>query len=120
VPLDEALATRQAVLDQVAAGSPAQQQAYATFAGHRDAWLGLIADGAGDGCFFDPARSEKEGSFFFCFAETGDYVFYPAFRNYLAAVIDGHEAGVFRFGNRGADFARAESLWGRYGARNAE
>lgn len=74
---------------------------------------------AGDGHFFDPGRSESQGSFFFCFAEDGSYVFYPAFRNSLAAVVDGQKAGVFVAGSLGietADFEKAQELWQRYGA----
>lgn len=87
-----------------------------------DPWVGLIVDAAGDGYFFDPKRSESEGSFFFCFAEDGNYVFYPAFRNYLAAVVEGQKAGIFVAGPHGvdtADFVKAQALWDRYGAQPA-
>jgi len=119
VPLDVALANREDLRRQVQAGTPAQQQAYAALAGHRGAWLGLIVDPAGDGHFFDPDRTESQGSFFFCFAEDSSYVFYPAFRNYLAAVVEGEKAGIFVAGPRGvdtADFVKAQQLWERYGA----
>ena len=119
VGLDEAVAARDIVRRQVKAQTPAQRQAYDVFAGHRGAWLDVLPDGAGDGYFFDPGRTEAEGSFFFSFAETGSYTFYPAFRNYLAAVVEGHEKGVFAFGAQGAytvDFEKAEAIWARHGA----
>ncbi|MBW3538979.1 MAG: SMI1/KNR4 family protein [Planctomycetes bacterium] len=119
VPLDVVFADRDELRKQVKAGTPEQQQVYAAFAGHRDEWLGLIVDVAGDGHFFDPGRSESQGSFFFCFAEDGSYVFYPAFRNYLAAVVNGQKAGVFAAGSLGidtTDFEKALELWQRYGA----
>jgi cell wall assembly regulator SMI1 len=119
VPLDVALENRDDLRKQVEIGTPEQRQAYAAFAGYRDAWVGLIVDLAGDGYFFDPDRSESQGSFFFCFAEDGSYVFYPAFRNYLAAVVEGEKAGVFVAGPGGvgaADFVKAQQLWQRYGA----
>jgi cell wall assembly regulator SMI1 len=119
VPLDVALANRDDLRKQVKAGTPEQQQTYAAYAGHRDAWVGLIVDLAGDGYFYDPRRSEPQGSFFFCFAEDGSYMFYPAFRNYLAAVVEGENAGVFGTGSRGVDtvdFAKAQALWQRFGA----
>ncbi len=119
VPLDVALANRDDLRKQVKAGTAEQQQAYAAFAGHRDAWLGLIVDLAGDGHFLDPAKAESEGSFFFCFNEDGSYVFYPAFRNYLAAVVEGEKTGVFVAGTRGvdtADFVKAHALWQKFGA----
>ena len=121
VPLDQACADRDARRRQVQGATSDQQRAYTTFAGHRDAWLGLIMDLAGDGYFFDPNKPEARGSFFFCFAEDMSYEFYPAFRNYLAAVVEGHGTGVFKFGNLGsetADFYKAQVLWDRYGAPN--
>lgn len=122
VPLDRACADRETLRQQVRGTTAAQQRAHATFAGHRDAWVGLIMDPAGDGYYFDPNKPEARGSFFFCFAEDGSYQFYPAFRNYLAAVVEGHATGVFTFGVFGAetaDFYKAQSLWDRYGAPNA-
>ena len=119
VPLDVALTNRNDLRKEVKADGVEQQRAYAAFAGHRDAWVGLIVDLAGDGYFFDPSRTQSQGSFFFCFAEDGRYMFYPAFRNYLAAVLDGQKSGVFLSGPRGvetADFVRAAQLWGRFGA----
>lgn len=119
VPLGLALANRDDLRKQVKAGTPEQQQVHAAFAGHRDTWVGLIVDVAGDGHFYDPARSEAEGSFFLCFAEDGSYIFYPAFRNYLAVVVEGTKTGVFVAGPRGvdiADFAKAQELWQRFGA----
>ena len=119
IPLDEAIATRDSIRGQVARSTPAEREAYVTLAGHRAPWLGVVTDPAGDGYFFDPNRSEAEGSFFFSFAEDGTYIFFPAFRNFLAAVIAGNEAGVLRFGDKGAetaDFTRAQNIWLRYGA----
>ncbi len=120
-PLDEALAARDVLRRQIQASTPVQQQAHAAYAGHRDGWLDVIVDLAGDGYFFDPGRSEAEGSFFFCFAEDGSYVFFPAFRNFLAGTIEGHESGVLTFGSHGAetaDFVKAREIWRRYGAEN--
>jgi cell wall assembly regulator SMI1 len=122
VPLELALTNRDDLRKQVKAGTSEQQQVYSAYAGHRDSWVGLIVDAAGDGHFFDPARSESEGSFFFCFAEDGNYIFYPTFRNYLAAVIEGENSGVFAPGPQGlqtVDFLKAQQLWCRFGAQRA-
>jgi cell wall assembly regulator SMI1 len=119
VPLDVALSNRDDLRKQVSGTTPAQQQAYATYAGYRDAWVGLIVDAAGDGYFYDPARTEAQGSFFFCFAEDASYEFFPAFRNYLAAVVAGQQSGVFTASPGGvdtADFAKAQQLWEQAGA----
>ena len=117
VPLEEALEERDAHIGQVA------DEGFFVRAliGHRKAWLGLIVDLAGDGYYFDPQRSESEGSFFFCFAEDMDYVFFPTFRNFLAATIEGQKSGSLGFDAQGActvDFERALPLWDRYGASN--
>jgi cell wall assembly regulator SMI1 len=123
IPLDQAIANRDSLRKQVKSGTSAEQRVYATFAGHRDPWLGLIVDPAGDGYFFDPARTEPQGSFFFCFAEDGSYVFFPAFRNYLAAVIQGIQSGTFTFGTLGAetkDFEKAQALFLQFGAANQQ
>jgi cell wall assembly regulator SMI1 len=122
VPLGEAVAERVGLQRQVQNATPAQRAAFKTFAGPRDTWLGIATDAAGDGYFLDPGRAENQGSFFFFFAEDGYYVFYPAFRSYLTALCDGHASGALRFGPRGAeiaDYAKAETLWARYGAPSA-
>lgn len=120
IPLDEAIAERDSLHAQVARATREQREAHDTYAGHRSSWLGIIMDSAGDGYFFDPLRAEQQGSFFFSFAEDGTYIFYPAFRNFLAAIVQGNESGVFTIGESGAetvDFNRAQALWNRYGAR---
>jgi hypothetical protein len=91
------------------------------YVAHRDKWIDVFVDLAGDGYFFDPGRTEAEGSFFFCFAEDAEYIFFPSFRNYLAAVIEGNESGVFKVGIHGTetlDFKKAQILWKKYGAEN--
>lgn len=119
IPFDVALTNRDLVRQQSEAASALQQQAYAAFAGHRDGWVNIIVDLAGDGYFFDPDRSESQGSFFFCFAEDGSYMFYPQFRNYLAAIVEGQKSGIFNVGARGvdtSDFGKAHQLMRRFGA----
>ncbi len=119
IPFDVALTNRTLHGQQVAAESAQRQQVHAAFAGHRDDWVDVIVDLAGDGYFFDPGRSESQGSFFFCFAEDGSYMFYPQFRNYLAAIVEGQKSGVFNVGARGvdtSDFEKAHQLMRRFGA----
>jgi cell wall assembly regulator SMI1 len=121
VPLEEALAQRDALAGEVGKQGPFQRAMIWAFIGHRKGWLGVIVDASGDGCHFDPQRSESEGSFFFCFAEDMDYVFFPTFRNFLAATLEGQKSGVLGFGPQGAgtvDFERTVPLWDRYGSSN--
>jgi cell wall assembly regulator SMI1 len=121
VSLEDALADRDALREDLKSQGFIARQVSSTLLDHRKAWLEVLIDVAGDGYYFDPGRSEAEGSFFFCFAEDVDFVFFPAFRNFLAGAIEGHETGVFKFGKDGAetvDFERAVKLWDRYGASN--
>jgi cell wall assembly regulator SMI1 len=74
IPLEDALAERASTRKQASGVE-------ALLVGHRSSWVGVILDAAGDGYFFDPDRTEAEGSFFFNFAEDGSYVFFPALRN---------------------------------------
>jgi cell wall assembly regulator SMI1 len=118
-PLEDALKGRAAWQHELTAASPDDQRLHAVFTKHRESWLGLIVDGSGDGYFYDPDRLESEGSFFFSFAEDGHYIFFPAFRNYLAMVIEGCESGTFDFGDRGVetrDFEKSSMLQSKYGA----
>lgn len=120
LPLDYSLETRKAMRKQLGEQTDLQRQAYAAYAGHRYSWIDVIVDLAGDGYFYDPQRTEAEGSFFFCFAEDLDYVFFPKFRNYLAAVVEGQDAGIFACGSQGVettDFTQAYELWEQYGSR---
>jgi cell wall assembly regulator SMI1 len=122
VALDEALKQRVQLRKDVKNASFVQRQAYAMFAGHRDSWVDVFSDMAGDGYFFDPQRKEVDGSFFFCFAEDGWYVFFPSVRNYLAAVVEGEKSGIFDLGKQGVgtkDFTKAQNLWMKYGATPA-
>jgi cell wall assembly regulator SMI1 len=119
ISLPDAVAERDIVIQQVKQQTPEQQKMYAAFAGYREKWLGIVVDAAGDGYFFDPERAEADGSFFFHFAEDAAYDFFPAFRNYLAGVLEGHESGIFTFGQFGAqtaDFEKAQDIWNRHSA----
>jgi cell wall assembly regulator SMI1 len=119
VPLELAIAQRDRLQKQAAVGNAEQQQIHEMFVAHRNTWIGLIVDLAGDGYFYDPNRPEAEGSFFFNFAETGEYVFFPSFRNYLAAIIDGIDSKIITVGDTGvqiSDYKLMRNLWRKYGA----
>ena len=118
--LDRVVDECNALRAQLTAATPAQRAAYQTFAGHRNAWVPILPDGAGDGYFFDPERN----SFFYHFGETGTYHWFPSFRNFLAAVIECYEKGVFFTTNSNntirlsEDSERLEKIWDRFGAGN--
>jgi len=119
MPLEDALIRREDILKQVSASSGSQQKIHSTFSGHRNNWIGIGMDLFGDGFFFDPDRKESDGSFFYNRAEDIGYIFYPAFRNYLAAVLDGEKAGVIKSGKEGieiSDYIKMHSIILQYGA----
>ncbi len=119
IPLEEALSARRAMRKHLGLDAPKQEKSIASLVGYRLGWVGLIMDLAGDGYYFDPDRSEAEGSFFFNFAEDWTYWFFPSFRNYLAAILEGVKTGVFAPGEHGVetlDFEKAHLLWKRFAA----
>src|SRR5262249_11722112 len=81
VPLAEVVAERSLIRRQSGA-------AFRVFAGHRKGWLHVLDDGAGDGYFYDPERTDAQGAFFFHFAEINHYVWFPSLRNFLSGVIE--------------------------------
>lgn len=123
VPLDEIVQEKSLVGQQVASGSRFQRAAYFVFAGHRKGWIHVLDDGAGDGYFYDPNRTDVEGAFFYHFAENGHYLWFPSVRNFLAGVIECYESRALRSGADGKsldeDIERTQKIWERF-ARGSE
>jgi hypothetical protein len=94
--LEEIVRERAAMRQQRSAESWLQRPAHAVFAGHRNSWITIMEDLAGDGYFYDPARKTSGGSFFYCFAEEGSYLYFPSFRNFIAAILDCYDSDAFR------------------------
>lgn len=122
VPLAEALGQSAAMSNQVAQAFPAQRAAFGIFAGHRQSWIALFDDGAGDGYFFDPKRKPKEGAIFYCFAEDSTYTFFPSLKNLLTATVKCFETDAFTWktdqsgSHLDEDFAKTERIWKEFGA----
>lgn len=118
IPLDVALRSRDQLAESVSQSSSMQRTAFDAFAGHTKTWVGIIVDPAGDGHFYDPQRTETQGSFFFSFKEDGTYIFYPRFANYLLSVIEGFESGIYgvdEFGVTTMDYEKAHQQTLRFG-----
>jgi cell wall assembly regulator SMI1 len=119
-PLEEVVAGRLALEAQVKANTRAQRAAFEIFAGHTKSWVMILDDGAGDGYFYDPERN----SFFYHFAETANYQWYPSLRNFLAGVIECYETGAFYSTNivnsvrLEEDYERSAKIWKRLTANN--
>jgi cell wall assembly regulator SMI1 len=112
IPLAEAVAERALMRQQSGA-------AFNVFAGHREGWLHVLDDGAGDGYFYDPERTDAQGAFFFHFAEAGYYVWFPSLRNFLAGVIECYQSQAVKVAADGKsvdeDAVRMENIWSRFG-----
>ena len=78
-----------------------------------------LDDGAGDGYFYDPERTDAEGAFFFHFAEVGYYIWFPSLRNFLSGVIECYRTQAIKVAADGKsleeDFDRTEKVWSRFG-----
>jgi len=112
VPLDEVAAERGLMRRQ-------SGLAFAVFAGHRKGWLHVFDDGAGDGYFYDPDRTDSQGAFFFHFAEVGHYTWFPSLRNFLSGVIECYETQAVKVAADGKGLdenaERTEKIWSRLG-----
>ena len=98
VPLEQAIANRQAILDQLATLPAIQRKSFDTLVGFTRNWLAIFPDPAGDGYHYDLSRSKGEGSFFYSFLETNDFVFFPRVGNFITGVLDCWERELFRPG----------------------
>ena len=119
MPLDEAVQERAMLHQQVKNITLAQRAAYNTFAGHRHDWVGVFEDDAGAGYYYDPARRDRPGHFFYHFDEDATYEYFPSLRNFLAGVIECYETGVYHPATSGpgldADFDKANGVFAKYG-----
>ena len=117
--LEWLIENRAAIRKQIQSATPMHNMAYRVFAGHRDSWIEIFPDGAGEGYFFDPKRTEKEGPFFYCFSEVGCYRWFPSIRNFMAGTIECYEKDAYRLASDGKELEEnselTEKVWKRYG-----
>ncbi len=120
--LEEIVGQRAAMRQERSAASWLHQLGYAVFAGHRNSWITIMDDVAGDGYFYDPERQTSGGSFFYNFAEDGSYLYFPSFRNFVAAVVACYDSNAFRPAPGGTrweqDFEKVTNVWRKFGAIN--
>jgi cell wall assembly regulator SMI1 len=117
LPLQESLQMRAAMRRQVAGQTPVQRIFFEVFAGHRTGWMTVLDDGAGDGYFYDQARANSGGYFFFHFAEDRRYRFFPSLANFLTGAAECYENRIYSFDRDGhavEDFELSFPLWPRY------
>ncbi|MHC4742161.1 MAG: SMI1/KNR4 family protein [Planctomycetota bacterium] len=124
MPLAEAIATRERLRQDVKASSTAQRVAFSIFAGHKNGWLTVFDDGAGDGHFLDIERVTEPGHFFYNMMEMNYYIFFPSVRNFIAGLVECYSKKAIWYSEEDdtmeEDYELAESIWTRFGARNAD
>ena len=117
LPLDDAVRKRALFQRHVSSAAGIERAALSIFTGHRMGWLQILDDGAGDGYFYDPNRTDAQGAFFYHFAEVSYYEWFPSFRNFLAGVIECYESQTVWAPEHGnaleQDFDRAREIWRR-------
>lgn len=120
LPLEEAV-QEHTLLNQRMSNTPLVQRAgVAIFAAHRKPWIHILDDGAGDGYFYDPERTDAQGAFFYHFAESSEYLWFPSLRNFLLGTIECYETKVIKVANDKVELEenpdQAEKIWARFGA----
>jgi len=122
VPLQEMLEERE-IIDKQQPTSFVQRAATKALIGHRDSWLCLFADGAGNGYFYDPKRTVEQGSYFYHYMEDADFLFFPSMKNVMAGVARCYEKEAFKVkpGTNSVEldenYEAAEKIWTEFGAR---
>jgi len=115
LPLEQCITERVVTEQQTSAAPSAQRAAFAVFAGHRKSWVHVLDDGAGDGYFYDPERTDATGAFFYHMAEGGYYIWFPSFRNFLSGVIECYDTRCVRLSADGKsldeDTPQTEKIW---------
>jgi hypothetical protein len=117
LPLDEFVNEQTAMRQQLKSATLGQKAAHAVFTGHRNRWVHVLDDGAGDGYFYDPDRAEAEGAFFYHMAEAKYYVWFPSPRNFLFGVTECYETGAVKVSTNslglGEDSEQTQRIWNR-------
>ncbi len=122
LPLDYIVTERTIQSQQLASASAAQRAAFAVFARSKDC-VHILDDGAGDGYFYDPKRTDTDGAFFYFMAEENYYVWFPSVRNFLSGVVEAYQTGAVKAATDGksldADFDKLQKIWDKLGKASA-
>jgi hypothetical protein len=122
LPLEEVKLQRTMMRQELASATGLQRLGFSLFAGHRQNWVTILDDTAGDGYFYDPDRTHAEGSFFYHMASGAYYTWFPSLNNFLLGVIECYEGGAFKVSADGKsleeDSTRAQKIWERLAKSN--
>jgi len=117
LPLDEFVRQQALMRQQVGSATSAQRAGFKIFAGYMKNAVHVLDDGAGDGYFYDPERTDGEGAFFYHMAEERYYVWFPSLNNFLSGTVECYEGRIFKVSADGKgleeDSQRAQKIWGR-------
>ena len=120
VPLEEALQEHALLAPEKV--SFVQRIVYLVLVSHRESWICLFDDGAGDGYWFDLKRKPAEGAIFYNFTEEASYLFFPSPKNLMAGIAECYEQGAFHVKKDSSppeldeDFEQAQRIWSQFGA----
>jgi len=119
--LDSVFEQKESIEQQLKEIKGLQRVVYAIVAGHRQRWMTILDDGAGNGYFYDPHRSDSDGAVFCHFAEDGHYMFFPSVRNLLAGIVECYDSGAYFVDETGClveNYEQSREVWQRYGTSN--
>ena len=123
LPLDEFVREKAIMRQQLASATTVQKVGLSVFAGYMKSWVHVLDDGAGDGYFYDPERTDAEGAFFYHMAEVRYYVWFPSLRNFLSGIVECYESRIVKLAPDGKsldeDSQKAQTIWDRFG-KNSE
>ena len=117
LPLDEAVRQSIALRSQIKGASFVQRTLYNLVASHKNSWLTILDDGAGDGYFFDSTRVAAGCEVFYAFTETGDFQFFPSLKNLFDGIRQCYEGGVYKSVDNSdhlqEDYEASVRIWSR-------
>ena len=114
-PLDEFVHEQILMRQQMESAPVSRRVAFEILAGHRKGWVQVLDDGAGDGYFYDPKRTDAEGAFFEHMAEEAYYLWFPSIRNFLSGTIECYETKAIKVATNHSsleeDFEQTQKIW---------
>ena len=118
-PLEEALQTRDALKKDLVNAPQLQRLMISAFVGDKMNWVHVLADGSGDGYFYDPDYGDEPGAFFYHFTEDACFVRFQTLTNFLVGAIECWDQGAYDYDPVTArlkeDPWASRPIWQRYG-----
>lgn len=110
VPLDQSLATKLKSETEGRSKDPRVAAFMDDWLAHRKSWIEILADGSGNGYFYDPDRINESSSFFYTAHDDFGYEFYPCIGNFIESLLETHRMGLLQKGQHGLEENGKESI----------